>query len=561
MVQFMKKQTSILFTVAALTSAVGLSACAGLFSSVDENALETPLTFTVPSQGPRTAAMCGPSHDEEMIFGLGSDGKKHYFAVGTDVRGGGITIWQSDDLVNWKDVGRVFNDDNRPEILGKGRGYNYDFNFVTVNDKGEYVFEKEHKAGANNYRLGGAQPFWAPCICFNEADQTYYLYYSCSAYGTRNSFIGCAKSKTLDKGWVDCGQLIHTRTGDGKRFNAIDPVVVHDTAGKPWMGYGSFFGGIAILPLNPQDPSKLLQPGTHGKTISSRDDYDNFPYEQDGFEGKKTRSANGTEFVAYGQEGASIIYNPETGYYYLFTSYDRLAWTYHCRVGRSKKIDGPYVDYNGNPMIYLQEKQGAKQVNGTKIIGAYRWSSANGAGWAATGHTTLFYTGDNELMFGSNSKWNGVGGSFVGLRKVLWTEDGWPVLTPCLYGGESVRDSLNVPRKAITANAESAEWDFIVFSVDDDTSFHRTDASRVYTLAADGSILNQDGCGWTLSKSGNGTAMTVSLPDGVKASGKAALGWDQDRRQQTVVFSGLTKDGIPVWGQRSSAPFFPEAQK
>ena len=51
---------------------------------------EAPLTFTVPN-GPRTAGMCGPSHDEEMIWGLGSDGKEHYYAVGTDVGGAGIT--------------------------------------------------------------------------------------------------------------------------------------------------------------------------------------------------------------------------------------------------------------------------------------------------------------------------------------------------------------------------------------------------------------------------------------------------------------------------------------
>ena len=42
------------------------------------------------------------------------------------------------------------------------------------------------------------------------------------------SFIGCAKSKTLDKGWEDCGQLIHTRTGDGKKYNAIETCVCPD---------------------------------------------------------------------------------------------------------------------------------------------------------------------------------------------------------------------------------------------------------------------------------------------------------------------------------------------
>ena len=50
------------------------------------SAAEPVLKFTAPATGPRTAGMCGPTHDEEVIYGLGSDGKEHFFAVGTDVR-------------------------------------------------------------------------------------------------------------------------------------------------------------------------------------------------------------------------------------------------------------------------------------------------------------------------------------------------------------------------------------------------------------------------------------------------------------------------------------------
>ena len=516
---------------------------------------EPSLTFTVPD-GPRTAGMCGPSHDEEMIYGLGSDGRQHYFAVGTDVRGQGITIWQSEDMVNWKDVGKVFTQANKPKILNVGpRGWSYDFNAVTIDGNGEYEFLTERKPGANNYRLGGAQPFWAPCIFYHEPDKTYYLYYSCSAYGTRNSFIGCAKSKTIDTGWEDCGQLIHTRTGDGKKYNAIDPTVFRDANGRIWMIYGSFFGGIAIVELNPENPAALLRPGTHGTTIACRG-YEKV-YEQDGFEGKQTTGVNGEKFTAYGIEGASIVYNPKTEYYYLFVSYDRLAWTYHVRVGRSKNVEGPYLDFNARPLVYDQERQGPETVNGTKIIGPYRWKS-DGAGWAATGHTTLFYAADGSLMFGSNCKWQGNPGSFVGLRKVFWSPDGWPMLSPAIYGGEGTEAALTgVDEDAITAGQDAADWDFIVFSVTDDTTYHRTDESTVYTLGKDGSL--GDGGKWEIdvdmkSFAGNlritDVFMYVELPGGVKAYGKCAYAWDQDRRQQTVVFTGLTADGVPVWGQR-----------
>ena len=41
------------------------------------SAAEPVLEFKVNKDGPRTAGMLGPTHDEEVIRGLGSDGKQH----------------------------------------------------------------------------------------------------------------------------------------------------------------------------------------------------------------------------------------------------------------------------------------------------------------------------------------------------------------------------------------------------------------------------------------------------------------------------------------------------
>ncbi len=544
-------------------------------------AAEPVLEFKVNKDGPRTAGMCGPTHDEEVIFGLGSDGKQHYFAVGTDVRGPGITIWQSEDMVNWKDVGRVFTQANKPAILESGgRGFAYTFRNVEIGDDGKYKFLDTPAPGNN--RLGNA--FWAPCIYFHEADKTYYLYYCCSAFGVRNSFIGCAKSKTLDKGWEDCGQLIHTRVGDGKRFNAIDPAVIHNDF-HTWMIYGSYFGGIALVELDPKDPSKLLHPGTHGKTVASRTTDTVFDISTL----EKAKAAPKSDPTAgQGIEGASILYHMYLfdGYYYLFVSHDNLEWSYHCRVGRSKNIEGPYLDYNGKPLIYDQRKLGEDTVYGTKIIGPYRWKST-GTGWAGTGHTTLFEVQTKKwkhVMFGSNSKWEGSRGSYLGLRRVFWSKDGWPLLSPCLYAGEDmdigsgselVGNDLvpfdnEVKKDGILNSGESAQWDFIVFSQSQDRTNRRTDESTIYTLKADGTIegggtwkigtwnsvmliadgRTKDGKGFGQHILTNGVSMLVELPGGVKADGVCAYGWDQDRKCQTVFFTGLTDKGVAVWGQR-----------
>ena len=46
-------------------------------------------------------------------------------------------------------------------------------------------------------------------------------------------------------------------------------------------------------------------------------------------------------------EGPEIIYNAETGYYYLFVAYDALDIPYNKRVCRSKSITGPYIGIDG----------------------------------------------------------------------------------------------------------------------------------------------------------------------------------------------------------------------
>ncbi|MBP5586392.1 MAG: hypothetical protein J6Y92_08585, partial [Lentisphaeria bacterium] len=67
-------------------------------------------------------------------------------------------------------------------------------------------------------------------------------------------------------------------------------------------------------------------------------------------------------------------------------------------------------------------------------------------------------------------------------------------------------------------------------------------------MIADGRTKDGRGFGHTFLT--NGVSMLVELPGGVKADGVCAYGWDQDRKCQTVFFTGLTDKGVAVWGQR-----------
>ena len=74
--------------------------------------------------------------------------------------------------------------------------------------------------------------------------------------------------------------------------NVVDPNTFFDQAGKLWMIYGSYSGGIFILAMD--ETTGLPEPGQgYGKHLSG---------------GNHARI-----------EGAYVMYNPQTGFYYLFT--------------------------------------------------------------------------------------------------------------------------------------------------------------------------------------------------------------------------------------------------
>ena len=98
----------------------------------------------------------------------------------------------------------------------------------------------------------GGDNTWAPDII--HIGDKFFVYYS--APGTQpKSAIGLLIGRTLDPGspdyqWEDGGPVVWS---DGiEDSNAIDPGVLLDPDGRLWLTYGSYFGYIRLVELDPK---------------------------------------------------------------------------------------------------------------------------------------------------------------------------------------------------------------------------------------------------------------------------------------------------------------------
>ena len=231
----------------------------------------------------------------------------------------------------------------------------------------------------------GVSNFWAPDVVLH--DGTYYLYYSASTFGKNTSAIGLTTNTTLDPDdpayrWVDQG-LVWQSTAGEDNYNAIDPGVITDEDGRPWMAFGSFWGGIQLLEL--AWPSGMPAPGAEPSTIASR-----------------IGAPNAIE--------APYLVRHE-GFYYLFVSEESCCKgtesTYRIAVGRSKSVTGPYIGPDGTSLL------------------------SDGA------HVILDTTGDmvgpggqsvSQGFLGFHFYDAAQGGAFqLAVRELAWDEDGWPI--------------------------------------------------------------------------------------------------------------------------------------
>jgi arabinan endo-1,5-alpha-L-arabinosidase len=228
-------------------------------------------------------------------------------------------------------------------------------------------------------QVPGATDLWAPDLSFFGGQ--YHLYYSASTFGSNRSCIGHATRASMASGsWVDQGPVICTQTSND--YNAIDPNVIVDQDGTPWMSFGSFWSGIKLIRLNQSG-------GRADSTVLSI----------------ASRGGGAIE--------APVIVR-RCGFYYLFVSFDSCCQgansTYNIRVGRSQSVTGPYVDRNGVAMM---------NGGGTQIV-------TGNSTWRGPGHNSVFFVGNTAYnMYHAYQASNGA--PILRISEMVWDANGWPI--------------------------------------------------------------------------------------------------------------------------------------
>ena len=210
-----------------------------------------------------------------------------------------------------------------------------------------------------------------------------------------------AINKTLntaspDYKWEDAGKIIQSVPGRDM-WNAIDPNLILEDNGTPWLSFGSFWNGIKLVKLK-NDLTAVAEPQQWYTIAGRKRDY------------ILPDSVAGDAAIE-----APFIFK-KGKYFYLFVSFDYCCRaeksTYKVVVGRSEKVVGPYADRDGVPM----------NLGGGSLI------LEGDKNWFGAGHNSVYTFAGREYIIFHGYDAADKGRSKLRIENLDWDAQGWPFL-------------------------------------------------------------------------------------------------------------------------------------
>jgi arabinan endo-1,5-alpha-L-arabinosidase len=391
---------------------------------------------------------------------------------------------------------------------------------------------------AETFAWANVRDLWAPDVR-RLADGKYYMYYDACEGDAPRSALGVAVADNVEGPYVDKGIILKSgmwgqASYDGtvydarKHPNTVDPNVFFDNAGKLWMVYGSYSGGIFVMQMNPAT---------------------GLPYPNQGY-GKRLVGGNHARI-----EGAYVLYSPATAYYYLFTSFGGLDANggYNMRVARSTNPDGPYYDAQGNDMANVKADPAKPLFDdasiapyGVKLMGNFLFErklgeagTGIGTGYVSPGHNSAWYdpaTGKHFLIFHTRFPERGEQHE-VRVHQMFMNADGWPVVAPYRYANETQPAFLR---------PEFVFGDYLYVNHGKDITA-AIKKSQFITLNANGTITGAVNGTWRRT---GGNQVEINLPGASTYKGVLLTEWDETSKSYVTTFTASSREGVAIFGSR-----------
>lgn len=401
---------------------------------------------------------------------------------------------------------------------------------------------------------------------------------------------------------------------NNNRYGCIDPEFVYDVANgeikKYTIGnnecyaitYGSWLNGIVLAYVDSVSlkPVALSEFTLDGKTYSEGDELD-----MSLDKAATTTSSISDRFALLGKpliggaasastpsngsstayEGAQLFYNGNSDYYYMISSCGGLMWEYRCALGRSRDINGPYLDAGGKDMWLGTTNYSKYHAIGSKIIGSHALSDEYS--FRSQGGLSVLRAKDGKIMFACHTRTNYAPEYIflLQLHQMFFNSDGWPILNQNDYydnyanytsDGKESLSALNMTDIAGTYDTILTVRDIAkaqvstlgIYGADSVTdNVNSADAvptkSKEITLDSNGNITGNYSGSWTLAS--DGYSVTINLKD---AAGNAlgtfkgyvlhAVDWARSSDYRTITFSTICSDtsaakkGEYFWGNKKN---------
>ena len=294
------------------------------------------------------------AHDPSLIEEGGV-----FYAFSTGNRGeNNYQIRRSADLIHWEYVGQPFPQGIPAEATRE--------------------LEAAYGAAPRNFTL------WAPDVV-RGADGRFWLYGCYTAvFGDNYSVIFLARAEEVCGPYEYAATLVISGGRWGRTPNAIDPQIFYD-GDRMYMTYGSFFGGIRILELDPA--TGLRKDGRQGAALRRGTDaarYGKCVLYTENAEGSVVHVARSLPlWLPFGEGSPSYADR-----FILMASCDNLAKDYSMREWSSDKPDRGY------------------EVPSVKLSSSCTWrrEREKGPDFFAPGHNDIFTSSDGRMFVACHNR-------------------------------------------------------------------------------------------------------------------------------------------------------------